>query len=89
MKKLRVKRNTKKAMEIKDRIQSPTPKWFKRIIRLGFYSTAIGTALLSANAFIPGFTLPAKMETIAQWMCVGGLVAAAVSKTAKETSSDD
>lgn len=76
-------------MELKERIKQPTPPWFKKIIRLGLMLAGAGTALLTANATVPGFTLPHKLEAFAQWMVVAGLVASSVAKTAKETNSDD
>lgn len=74
--------------ELKDRIQSQTPGWFKRIITAGLCLSAAGTAILTAPAVIHGFVLSATINTAAQWMIVAGLVASAVSKTACNSNSD-
>lgn len=70
--------------EFKKRISSPTPKWFKKIIRAGITVSAAGTAILSAPAVVNGFVLPPVVELTAQYLVVIGLVAAAISKTAKD-----
>lgn len=70
--------------ELKERVDAPTPDWFKRIIKMGLSLAAAGTALLTAGETIPGFTLAGIMYDAAQWMVVAGLIAAAVSKTAKQ-----
>lgn len=75
--------------EFKHRIQSKTPRWFRRIIRIGLIVAAAGGALLGSETVIPDFTLPEKIRLMAQWMVVSGLVAAAVSKTAKSLPGDD
>jgi len=46
--------------------------------------SASGTALLTAGSAIPKFHLSSWVEQAAQMMVVAGLVAAAISKTAKE-----
>ena len=71
-------------MSLKQRIQAPTPAWFKRIIRISLTLAAVGTALLTADEYVKGFTLPNQAHELAQWFVVAGLVAAAASKTAKE-----
>lgn len=71
-------------MEFIERIKTATPVWFKRIIKLGIVLASAGTALLAADTTIPNFQLPAILFEAAQWMIVGGLVASAVAKTAKQ-----
>lgn len=69
---------------LKTRLKSKTPIWFKRIIKISITVAAAGVALLGAEAAIPGFNLPEQIKHVAQWMVVAGLVGAAVSKTAKQ-----
>ena len=71
-------------MELNSRLKAKTPIWFKRIIRLALTMSASGTALLTAGSAIPKFHLSSWVEQAAQMMVVAGLVAAAISKTAKE-----
>lgn len=75
--------------ELKDRLKSPTPNWFKRIIRVGLILASAGAALLISPSMITDFVLPLKVKMAAQWMVVTGLVAAAVAKTARETQDID
>lgn len=68
-------------MNLWNRLQGETPKFFKRVIAVSISLAAAGGALLTAPMIIKGFVLPAKIELLAQWFCVGGLVSAAISKT--------
>lgn len=72
-------------MGLKNRISSQTPKWFKKVIGVGLTLATVGTALLTAETQVPGFELPQFLERVSQWFIVGGLVAAAIAKTAKES----
>lgn len=69
------------------RLQGETPKFFKRVIALSLTLSAVGAALVSVNAAIPGFVLPPFLLTLSQWFIVSGIVAAAVSKTTVTSSS--
>lgn len=71
-------------MSLRKRIQSPTPRWFKNIIRVSLSLAAVGTALLTACNTVNGFVLPPVAEKIAQYFVVAGIVGAAISKTARE-----
>lgn len=71
-------------MELKDRLKSATPIWFKKIRKGGMYLSAIALALLAASTSVQGFVLPSVLNTFCQWVAVGGIVASAVSTTAKE-----
>lgn len=71
--------------ELKDRVNADTPDWFVRIINIGLGISAAGGAILTAGEVIPHFVLTGFMQSAAQWMIVAGLVAGAVSKTAKQS----
>ena len=64
-------------MTIKDRIQAPTPPFFKKLRNAGLGILAIGTSLLAAPV-----ALPAILLKIAGYLAVAGTVAATVSQTA-------
>jgi hypothetical protein len=69
------------------RLQGETPKFFKRIITLSLTLAGVGTALLTCEGLITGFTLPEVLHTLAQWFMVAGIVGTAVSKTTVSTSA--
>jgi hypothetical protein len=63
-------------MNIKQRIKSPTPPFFKKVTKIGLTIAAIGTALLTAPV-----ALPVVLVKIAGYLTVAGGVASAVSQT--------
>jgi hypothetical protein len=69
-------------MNVIKRMQSPTPKFFRLLTKIGIGLAAAGGALLAAPVAIPATVL-----TIAGYMTVAGTVMTAVSQTAVE--SDD
>lgn len=73
------------ANQLKDRWNSSTPSWFKKIIGVCATLAAVGIGLLSAESQVPGFVLPHKLELIAQWFVVAGIVGGIIAKTAKES----
>lgn len=70
--------------ELRQRIKSATPRWFRRVRKGGIYISSIGLALLAANVTVPGFELPSILIIPCQWAAVAGITASAVSTTAKE-----
>jgi hypothetical protein len=70
--------------ELKTRLKSETPDWFKKARKIGIYMSSIAIALLGASAITPGFVLPHVLETPCQWLAVCGISIAAVSTTAKK-----
>lgn len=64
-------------MNIAERIQSPTPTFFKKIRNIGIILTAVSGTLLGAP-----IALPLVVMKIASYMAVASMVAAAVSQTA-------
>jgi len=66
-------------MEILNRMQSPTPKFFKKIRNIGLILAAISGTILAAP-----ITLPAIVIQVAGYAAVAGAVATAVSQTVTE-----
>jgi ABC-type xylose transport system permease subunit len=69
--------------EILNRLQSPTPKFFKKIRTIGLTLGAVGAAILTAP-----ITLPTALVTIAGYLATAGIVAFAISSTAKDGNED-
>ena len=76
-------------MNLWNRLQGQTPKFFKRVINIAVSLSAIGTVLVTVEATVPGFHLPETMLHISQWMIVAGLAAAAVGKTTVTTPTNN
>lgn len=66
-----------------ERINAPTPKWFKRVRTIGLMLTAVSVALLTAP-----ISLPAAVVTVAGYIATAGSVAVAVSQTAVNSETD-
>jgi uncharacterized membrane protein HdeD (DUF308 family) len=66
-------------MNIQQRIQSPTPKFFKKVRNVGLILAAISASILAAPV-----ALPAVVIQVAGYLAVAGGVASAVSQTAAE-----
>jgi len=66
-------------MNIIQRIQSPTPSFFKKVRKIGIILAAISGAILAAPA-----TLPSVVITVATYMGITASVATAISQTASE-----
>ncbi len=62
-------------MNIIQRIQSPTPTFFKKLRNIGLVLAAISTAIITAPV-----ALPAIATTIAGYAAVGGTIISAVSQ---------
>lgn len=69
-------------MSIKERVQSPTPNFFKKIRNIGLVLAAVGGAIITAP-----IALPATVVQIAGYLAVAGGIASAVSQAT--TSGDD
>ena len=63
--------------KIIQRVQEPTPRFFRRIRNAGLLLTAVSGALLTAPV-----TLPAALLTVAGYVALAGAIAGAVSQTA-------
>jgi hypothetical protein len=62
-------------MKFTERIQKPTPPFFKKLRNIGIVLAATGGAILAAP-----ITLPALVTSIATYLTVAGTVATAVSQ---------
>ncbi len=69
-------------MSIKQRVQSPTPNFFKKIRNIGLILAAMGGAIITAPV-----ALPAVVVNIAGYLAVAGGIASAISQAT--TASDD
>ncbi len=70
-------------MKIVKRVQSPTPKFFKRLRNIGLAVAAVGTTIISAPV-----ALPALIVKIAGYLAVAGGVAGTISQTAVTNEND-
>jgi hypothetical protein len=66
-------------MNLIERIQSPTPKFFKKLRTVGLMLAAAGGAVIASP-----IALPVALSTVAGYLIVAGSVATAVSQTAVE-----
>lgn len=66
-------------MTLIQRLQSPTPSFFKKVRKIGLILTAISGAVLAGSA-----ALPAVLVSIAAYLGIAGSVASAVSQAATE-----
>ena len=64
-------------MKLKQRLQAPTPRFFKKIRNIG-----LGLAAASATILAAPVALPAVLIKIAGYLAVAGGVAGTVSQTA-------
>jgi uncharacterized membrane protein HdeD (DUF308 family) len=69
-------------MSIKQRVQSPTPNFFKKIRNIGLILAAVGGAIITAPV-----ALPAVIVNIAGYLAVAGGIASAISQAT--TAQDD
>lgn len=60
-----------------ERIQEPTPKFFKMIRNIGMVLTAIGGVIITAPV-----SLPVVVVSVAGYLTVAGGIASAISQTA-------
>lgn len=68
-----------KPLTIKERLQSPTPGFFRKIRNIGLVLGAIGGTILAAPVTLPGVII-----SVASYLATAGLVATAISSTAVE-----
>jgi hypothetical protein len=70
-------------MNLKERIESPTPVFFKKVRNIGLLLAAISSTLLTTPV-----ALPLVIVKIAGYLAVAGSVASAVSQTATESGEN-
>jgi hypothetical protein len=66
-------------MKLSERVNSPTPKFFKKVRNIGLILAALGGSILASPV-----SLPAIVIKIAGYLAVAGTVAGTVSQTAVE-----
>jgi hypothetical protein len=66
-------------MNLRQRIEAPTPGFFKKVRNIGLVLAAVSATLLTTP-----IALPAVVLKIAAYLAVAGSVASAVSQTATE-----
>ncbi|KMQ70432.1 hypothetical protein [Chryseobacterium koreense] len=59
------------------RVQEPTPRFFRKIRNAGLFLTAVSGAVLTAPV-----ALPAVLITAAGYLAIAGAIASAISQTA-------
>jgi hypothetical protein len=70
-------------MNLIQRIESPTPSFFKKVRNIGLVLAAISATLLTTPV-----ALPLVIVKIAGYLAVAGSVASAVSQTATESAEN-
>ena len=65
--------------EIKERLKSPTPKFFKKLRNIGIAVAAVGTAIVTAP-----IALPAVLVKLAGYLAVAGTSISVASQATKE-----
>jgi hypothetical protein len=70
-------------MNLIQRIESPTPSFFKKVRNIGLVLAAISATLLTTPV-----ALPLVIVKIAGYLAVAGSVASAVSQTATESGEN-
>lgn len=63
-------------LSLVERVQAPTPKFFRIVRNVGLVLGAVGTTILTAGA-----ALPPVLITVAGYLVTAGAVAAAVSQS--------
>lgn len=71
-------------MNVIERMEKPTPKFFRVLRSIGIGLTAVGGALMTAPV-----ALPAALISMAGYLVVGGTVATIVSQTVIKDVDDD
>lgn len=71
-------------MNIIDRYQKPTPKFFKKLRNIGIALATAGGAILAAPV-----VMPALLISVATYLTVAGSVAVAVSQAVTQDGSAD
>lgn len=74
----------KDSLNLVERVNAPTPKWFKIIRNIGITLTAVGGAILTAP-----IAFPATIVTVGGYLILGGTVATAIAQTAMQTEDND
>ena len=73
----------KNNLNLVQRIQAPTPKWFKKIRNIGIVLATIGGIVLASPV-----ALPVGLVSAAGYLVLGGGIISAVSQTGVKTEED-
>lgn len=68
-------------LSLKERFKAPTPKFWKKVQKIGLVLTAVGTALVTAPV-----SLPALVVTVAGYAAFGGSLIATMSQLTVDDS---
>lgn len=68
-------------LSLKERVLAPTPKFWKKVQKIGILFTAVGTVLATAPV-----TLPVAIVTAGSYIAFGGGLIAAMSQFTVEDS---
>lgn len=70
-------------MNVVERVQAPTPKWFKVLRTIGLVLATVGGSIIAAP-----IALPAGLVTAAGYLVLGGGIISAVSQTAVKSEEE-
>ncbi|UOK42115.1 MULTISPECIES: hypothetical protein [Flavobacterium] len=70
-------------MNVVERVQAPTPKWFKVLRTIGLALATVGGSIIAAP-----IALPAGLVTAAGYLVLGGGIISAVSQTAVKSEEE-
>jgi hypothetical protein len=71
-------------MNIQQRIQSPTPRFFKKVRKIGLILASLSATIIAAPV-----VLPAAVVNIAGYLAVAGTVATAISQATVKKEEED
>jgi len=78
----------RKKLSIYKRLISPTPKFFKKIRKVGIILTTISVIVLAGNSQF-NLELPSIVDKIGQIIAYGGFIAATISSLAVEKEEEN
>lgn len=70
-------------LNLVERVQAPTPKWFKVLRTIGLALATVGGTIIAAPV-----VLPTGLVTVAGYLVLGGGIISAVSQTAIKTDEE-
>ncbi|HSD14431.1 MAG TPA: hypothetical protein VLB74_07260 [Flavobacterium sp.] len=70
-------------INVVERVQAPTPKWFKVLRTIGLALATVGGSIIAAP-----IALPAGLVTAAGYLVLGGGIISAVSQTAVKSEEE-
>ncbi len=67
-----------------ERLQAPTPKWFRTLRNIGLTLAAVGGVIIASP-----IALPTGLVSVAAYLVLGGSVISAVSQTAVQQQPEE